>query len=84
MKDEHILVLTLADLQRLAQDEEAHGPIEMSLLELLAGIKSRKNARPVFVRIDFPPEGGLHLRCRQGWWVRALYSLRDCVRIWKT
>lgn len=71
----HVIKIGLDDLQSCNADRR-HGPLEFQLQVLAAQVKDRENAKPVFVRVDFPRKGGLELRCKRGilssllWWVR--------------
>ena len=77
----HVIKITVDDLQ-LAFTHRTHGPLEVKLLEIAADMKNR-DPSPVFVRVDFPGDGGLELRCKRGWLARLLWRLRHDTPIWE-
>lgn len=77
----HVIKIALDDLQA-ASTYRTHGPIEIKLLEIAAGQKTRDSS-PLFVRVDFPKDGGLELRCKRGWIARLLWKLRNDAPIWE-
>lgn len=78
----HVIKITHDDLQT-ALHFRTVGPFEMKLLEIAAQVKSAGNGQPLFVRIDFPEDGGAELRVRRGMLARFLWRLCRDVQVWK-
>lgn len=76
----HVIRISLDELQE-AENHSTHGPLETALLVIAAKLKTRHRSRPLFVRMDFPPEGGLELRVRAS--CKRCGGCADDVALWE-
>lgn len=77
-----VLTISAQDIHVLLKAKR-HGSLEMELLHHAANAKKVNDGRPLFLRVDFPQEGGgIEIRCKRGWLTSILWRLRREARMW--